>query len=148
MKKGEDGIWRTVGGIPVSKRQQTELDGVEIIKKPMQSLPQNEAVHTLYIVNSKYPPSPIQEAKCRIVVTEKISWAEPIMPLRGKLRTQKRFMLGAFAFYTMPQAEKKKVLLLIQASRAGYRQMSLAKESRAQLECFKETGKFSHVHDS
>lgn len=143
MKKGNDGIWRTSGGIAVSKRQQAELDGVEVIKrKPTFKLPQDETVHTLFIVNSKYPPSPIQEAKCRIVVTEKVSWAEPIMPLRGKLRTQKRFMLGALAFYMKSQAEKKKVLLLIQASRAGPRQKTLAYESRAMLEYFRDTGEF------
>ncbi len=99
-----------------------------------------ETIHKLFIVSSKYPPAAIQEAQCRIVVTEKISWAEPIMPLRGGLRTQKRFMLGAFAFYTRPQAEKKKVLLLIQAAKAGYKQMGLSRESRLQLEHFKATG--------
>lgn len=135
MKRGADGILRTVGGIEVKEPE---------IVKPRKTfqVPQDETVHTLYIVNSKYPPSPIQEAKCRIVVTEKVSWAEPIMPLRGKLRTQKRFMLGALAFYMKSQAEKKKVLLLIQASRAGPRQMTLANESRAMLEHFRATGKF------
>lgn len=118
-----------------------DVEQPEIIKrKPTFQKPQDETVHTLFIVNSKYPPSPIQEAKCRIVVTEKVSWAEPIMPLRGKLRTQKRFMLGALAFYVRAQAEKKKVLLLIQATRAGYRNMSLVRESVTQLEHFKATG--------
>jgi len=109
-------------------------------QKPTFKVPQDETVHTLYIVNSKYPPSPIQEARCRIVVTEKVSWAEPIMPLRGRLRTQKRFMLGAMAFYMRSQAEKKKVLLLIQAMKAGPRYNTLAHESYKQLEVFKLTG--------
>lgn len=97
-------------------------------------------IHTLWIVNSKYPPSPLQEVECRIVITGKITWAEPIMPLRGILRKQKRFMLGAMAFYRRDQAEKKKVLLLISAARAGMRAGTLAGEARHQLQQFKETG--------
>lgn len=116
---------------------------IEIIpRKPMGSQPTDETVHTLYIVNSKYPPSPIQEAKCRIVVTGKVSWAEPIMPLRGKLRTQKRFMLGALAFYLKSQAEKKKVMLLISAMKAGPRHQTLANESYTLLQHYKATGEF------
>ncbi len=134
MRKGPDGKWRTVGGIEVSKAQAMELDAK--IVRP------EEPVHRLFIVNHSYPPADIQEAQCRIVVTEKISWAEPIMPLKGRLRTQKRFMLGAYAFYTMAQAEKKKVLLLIQAMKAGPRQQILANESWVQLERFKATGEF------
>lgn len=103
-------------------------------------VPSDEPIHTLWIVNSKYPPAPMQEAKCRIVITEKISWAEPIMPLRGRLRSQKRFMLGAFAFYTRSQAEKKKVLLLIQAQKAGFKQITMSREAQHQLEHFKATG--------
>ncbi len=132
MKRGHDGIWRTVGGIPVNSRQQAELNAQSAIKP--------EPIHKLFIVNSKYPPSPIQEAECRIVITDKISWAEPLMPLRGALRTQKRFMLGAFAFYTRPQAVNKKLILLAQAMRAGFKQMGLAREARLQLENYKTTG--------
>jgi hypothetical protein len=132
VRRGPDGKWRTVGGIEVSKTQAMELDA---------KLTRTEdPVHRLFIVNHKYPPSPIQEAQCKIAVTEKVSWAEPIMPLRGALRTQKRFMLGAYAFYTRNQAEKKKVILLLQAMKAGSRHQTLASESRAQLERFKETG--------
>lgn len=29
MKRGKDGIWKTVGGIPVSYRQQVELNGTD-----------------------------------------------------------------------------------------------------------------------
>ncbi len=117
---------------------------IEIIpRKPMGSKPIDETAHTLWIVNSKYPQAPMQEVKCRIVITEKISWAEPIMPLRGMLRSQKRFMLGAFAFYTRSQAEKKKVMLLIQVRRAGFKQMTMSKEAEKQLEQFKSTGELS-----
>lgn len=150
MRRGNDGIWRTVGGVPVSKRQQAELDGVEItpphknlVRKQSEAKtkPQtDEPIHKLWIVNSKYPPSPMQEVNCRIVITEKISWAEPIMPLRGTLRNQKRFMLGAFAFYTRSQAEKKKVLLLMQGMKAGFRQSILSEECRKQIEHHKVTG--------
>lgn len=91
MKRGHDGILRTVGGIEVKEP--------EIVKtRKTFQVPQDETIHTLYIVNSKYPPSPIQEAKCRIVVTEKVSWAEPIMPLRGKLRTPEALHAGSLGF--------------------------------------------------
>ena len=133
MKRGADGLWRTVGGIVVTKRQQDELNSVY-------KAPSSEPIHKLYIVNSKYPPSDIQEAECRIVITDKISWAEPIMPLRGALRYQKRFMLGAFAFYTRPQAVNKKLILLAQAMKAGSKQISLSRESRLQIEHYKATG--------
>jgi len=137
VKRGADGIWRTAGGVAVTKKQQAERDAqsVEIVRSP-----QDEKVHTLYVVSSKYPPSPIQEGRFRIVVTEKITWAEPIMPLRGKLRTQKRFMVGALAFYRRDQAEKRKLILLARALKAGYRNMSLVKEAHAQLIRHKTTG--------
>jgi hypothetical protein len=132
VKRGADGIWRTVGGVPVNPRQQAELSA--------KSTTQPEPIHRLFIVNSKYPPSPIQESECRIVITDKISWAEPIMPLRGGLRNQKRFMLGAFAFYTRQQAVNKKLILLAQAMKAGYRQFTLSREARNQIEHYKATG--------
>jgi hypothetical protein len=109
-------------------------------KLDIQVAPQSETIHKLYIVNSKYPPSQIQESECRIVITEKISWAEPIMPLKGALRHQKRFMLGAFAFYTRQQAVNKKLILLAQAMKAGYKQMTLSREARNQIEHYKATG--------
>ncbi len=121
IRKNKDGMLQII----TPKKAKEPVDGV---------------VHKLFIVNAKYPPSPIQEAECRIVVTEKVSWAEPIMPLRGALRNQKRFMLGAMAFYLRSQAEKKKVLLLIQAMKAGPRQRTMSYEAQVQLEKFKATG--------
>lgn len=100
-----------------------------------------EVIHRLFIVNHIYPIMPIIEnVECHIVSTEKITWAEPIMPVRGRLRKQKRFMLGAYAFYTRSQAEKKKILLLIQAAKAGPKQRALSSEAYTQLQHFKETG--------
>lgn len=139
MKKGTDGIWRTVGGIQVSARQQAEFDargGPPWItgKNP------EEPTHRLFIVNPKMPTYAIEERECRIVVTEKITWAEPLMPIRGTARTQKRFMLGAYAFYTRPQAVKKKLIMLAQAMRAGNKQITLSSEAFKQLHHYKETG--------
>lgn len=64
----------------------------------------------------------------------KVTWS--------KDRPQKRFMLGAFAFYIRSQAEKK-VLLLIQAQKASFKQITISREAQAQLEHFKATGELS-----
>lgn len=77
------------------------------------------------------------------MVTSKITWAEPLMPIGGTARKQKRLMIGAFAFYTRSQAEKKKILQLIQAAKAGYNQMGLSTEATRQLSHFKATGEVS-----
>lgn len=131
MKRGRDGLWRTVGGIVVSPEQQVELS-----TKP------GDVVHRLFIVHPKTPTHEIVERDCKIVVTDKITWAEPIMPLRGSARSQKRFMVGAFAFYTRKQAERKKMIQLISLAKAMYvgNAMHLAMEARKQIEQFKLTG--------
>lgn len=100
-----------------------------------------EKVHTLYIVHPKTPIHDIVERECRIVVTDNVTWAEPLMPLRGTARNQKRFMVGAFAFYTRKQAVRKKVMLLLQLSRLrDPRTMSLSGSARMQIAKYNETG--------
>ncbi|HEX9430270.1 MAG TPA: hypothetical protein VF944_07800 [Candidatus Bathyarchaeia archaeon] len=99
-----------------------------------------DTIHRLFIVNPKMPVWPIEERECRIVITGKITWAEPLMPIRGVARRQKRFMIGAFAFYTRQQAEKKKLIQLAQAMKAGYKQITLSTEARKQIVHYKETG--------
>lgn len=97
-------------------------------------------LHRLFIVNPKMPTYAIEERECRIAVTGKVTWAEPLMPIRGTARRQKRFMLGAFAFYKREQAEKKKLMMLAQAMKAGYKQITLSSEAFRQISHYKETG--------
>jgi hypothetical protein len=101
-----------------------------------------DVIHKLWFVNSKSPIYDIEEREARIVTTDNITWAEPLMPLRGAARHQKRFMIGAFAFYTRQQAERKKIMLLASLARAaGVAQAShLAHNARMQIEHFKATG--------
>lgn len=134
MRKGPDGKWRTVGGIEVTPAQARELDRHVVLP--------GDVVHRLFIVNPKSPVWDIVERECKIVTTEKITWAEPLMPIRGQARNQKRFMIGAFAFYTRQQAERKKLILLASLARAmGVGQaMHLAAEAQKQIRNFKETG--------
>lgn len=110
-----------------------------LIPKP----PKDEVTtHKLYIVHPKMPTHEIAERECRIYVGPKCTWAEPLMPLRGSARSQKRYLLGAFAFYTRKQAERKKVIQLIALSKLMHvRQMyDQAHKARQQLEEFKATG--------
>lgn len=101
-----------------------------------------DVVHRLFIVNPKSPVWNIEERECKIVTTEKITWAEPLMPIRGQARHQKRFMIGAFAFYTRQQAERKKLIVLASLAGASYvgNAMHLAEEARKQIAQFKLTG--------
>lgn len=105
-------------------------------------LPEDDVIHKLWIVHPKMATHDIVERECRIVVTEKCTWAEPLMPLRGSARTQKRFMLGAFAFYTRKQAERKKLIQLIAMSKLVHLHQvsSQAMLARQQLEHYKITG--------
>lgn len=135
MKRGHDGIWRTVGGIAVSERQQVELSAPS-------TRPADETIHVLFVVNPKSPLRPIEEVKCRIVITGKRTWAEPIMPLRGAARHQKRLMLGAFAFYTRQQAERKKLIMIAQSMKAPSfgQTFTIHNEACKQYEQYKLTG--------
>lgn len=105
-------------------------------------MPSDETIHRLWIVHPKTPTHEIVERDCRIVVTEKMTWAEPLMPLRGSARDQKRFMLGAFAFYTRKQAERKKLIQLLALAKAKYvhQASKLAYDAEQQLEHYKSTG--------
>lgn len=60
-------------------------------------LPKDETIHRLFIVHPKTATHDIVERECRIVVCDKVTYAEPLMPLRGSARNQKRYLLGAFA---------------------------------------------------
>lgn len=93
------------------------LPPTKIPKRQAKGPAEPVAVHNLFLVNSKNIIQPIAERECRIIVTGKITWAEPIIPLKGAARKQKRFMIGAFAFYTRKQAERKKLLELVKMSR-------------------------------
>lgn len=136
MKRGADGQWRTYGGVVISKKQQEELT----LKGRAGS--GGETIHKLYIVHPKSAVYDIVERECRIVITGKITWAEPLMPLRGTARYQKRFMLGAFAFYTRQQAERKKLIMLAALLKAPAhgQTFTLHHEAFKQLEHFKLTG--------
>lgn len=111
-------------------------------ERVLQRLAPDETVHRLFIVHPKTPTHDIVERECKIYVGEKCTWAEPLMPLRGSARTQKRYLLGAFAFYTRKQAERKKIIQLIQLAKARYihQASNLALQAIQQLEHFKATG--------
>ena len=104
--------------------------------------PVDETIHELWIVNPKSPTYPIEKRECRIIVNEKVTWAEPLMPLRGPAKNQKRFMLGAFAFYTRKQAERKKIIQLLSLAKAAHVHQiaDKAMAARRQLEHYRLTG--------
>jgi CHAD domain-containing protein len=133
VKRGHDGIWRTVGGIEV-KNYQPPWAAPEA--------PKDETIHKLWIVHPKTATHDIVERECRIYVGPKCTWAEPLMPLRGAARGQKRYLLGAFAFYTRKQAERKKIIQLLALIKAQHMHQvaDKAREARYQLEHFKATG--------
>lgn len=126
MKTDENGMF-----VPGPPRRPRELQ-----------VSKGDVVQKLYVVNPKSPLRPIEEVECRIVSTEKITWGEPIMPLRGAARSQKRLMLGAFAFYTRQQAERKKLMMIAQLMKAPAHGVTFTVHNEAwkQYEQFKLTG--------
>lgn len=95
--------------------------------------------HRLFITHPRMPLNEIVERECRIVVTAKVTWAEPLMPLRGTARSQRRFMIGAYAFYTRQQAERRKIMQLLALMKAR-KHPALVDEARQQIEMYKATG--------
>lgn len=100
------------------------------------------ATHKLFIVHPKTPTHDIAERECRIYVGPKCTWAEPLIPLRGSARSQKRYLLGAFAFYTRQQAERKKIIQLLAMAklRHVHNIADQAYKAQQQLEEYKTTG--------
>lgn len=111
-------------------------------KKGQQKAVYTRVIHKLWIVHPTAPTKPIVECECEIVVTGKITWAEPVVLARGMKRDQKRYMVGAFAFYTRQQAVEKKIKLLLSLMKARGipRVMDLAWQARQQVEQYQLTG--------